>query len=316
MNNTKKRKKRKSAKKRGFLRGLTAFILTIIIIAAVVFKIPAISTQYINEENFSKVQLYKTVNLPSTDIYKGELILVNSVYDYHFDLGEEKVPVESMKNTSYQAKDSEIALNKITINQFNKMFKAFESKTGLNNIRVISAYRTYEYQDGLFSDRVNSDGYYEAKKWVALPGYSEHHTGYTADIAVADEDGDSHTFTGEDEYSFIPENAWKYGFILRYPNDKTDITNIAYESWHYRYVGKPHAYIMHTTGMCLEEYENYVKSYMYPDKYIDLNINGDEYKIYYVPVSGEEKTKVTVPMFGSYSISGNNSDGFIVTEKD
>ena len=60
----------------------------------------------------------------------------------------------------------------------------------------------------------------------------------------------------------------------------------------------------------------YVKSYRYGEKYIDLNIHGDEYKIYYVPAGDAEQAEVPVPLFGSYEISGNNVDGFIVTEKD
>lgn len=310
-------KKRRKAKKRKLRVGRVVLIILAVVLICSASKLIAIPQEYIKEKNFSKLAIYKTVNMAYDDIYTGDVILVNASTPYHFEKEEQKITIDSLKNDSYRTKNNELMLNKNTILQFNKMFKSFEQHTGLNDIKIISAYRTYEYQDMLFTDRVNTDGYYEALNWVAMPGNSEHHTGLTADLGITIENNNDETatFTGEGDYTFIPENAWKYGFILRYPENKTSITATAHESWHYRYVGKPHAYIMYKSGMCLEEYEDFVKSYTYGNKYIDLNINGDEYKIYYVPATGNV-TEVKVPMFGSYSISGNNFDGFIVTEKD
>ena len=61
-------------------------------------------------------------------------------------------------------------------------------------------------------------------------------------------------FAWTTEYYWLQENAWKFGFILRFPSDKTDVTSISFEPWHYRYVGRYHAKIMHDNGLCLEEY--------------------------------------------------------------
>lgn len=119
--------------------------------------------------------------------------------------------------------------------------------------RVISGYRTQEVQQGFFDDKVwqyQNEGYSEeeakaeAGKWVALPGHSEHQLGLAVDL-----EGETY-----DVFSWLQENSYKYGFIFRYPGDKTDITGTAEEVWHYRYVGKEAAAEMFEQGLCLEEY--------------------------------------------------------------
>lgn len=128
---------------------------------------------------------------------------------------------------------------------------------------VVSTYRTYDYQVKLFNRKVNfylDKGYdkAEAEKLaatvIAIPGTSEHHTGLAVDIV------DTRSWDLTEEQAELPaqkwlmENAWKYGFILRYPADKTDVTGIIYEPWHYRYVGKDVAAELHESGYTLEEY--------------------------------------------------------------
>ncbi|MBQ8575163.1 MAG: M15 family metallopeptidase [Clostridia bacterium] len=88
-----------------------------------------------------------------------------------------------------------------------------------------------------------------AEKWVAVPGTSEHQLGIAVDI-----NADTEKCKAEDVYNWLAENAHKYGFINRYPADKTDITGIIYEPWHYRYVGKEAAREIYEKGICLEEY--------------------------------------------------------------
>lgn len=118
---------------------------------------------------------------------------------------------------------------------------------------VVSGYRTQETQQQFFDDKVaeyrkegNSQSEAEelAKQWVSLPGYSEHQIGLAVDINGA-------TY---DLYFWLQENSYKYGFIFRYPGDKTDSTGVAEEVWHYRYVGVEAATEMYEKGLCLEEY--------------------------------------------------------------
>ena len=122
---------------------------------------------------------------------------------------------------------------------------------------VGSAFRTREKQQSLMDQKIadyRAEGYGEAEAvelaeaWVAVPGTSEHEVGICADI-----NADSGS-TSDEVYSWLAENAWQYGFILRYPEDKTDITGTIYEPWHYRYVGREAAAEIYASGLCLEEY--------------------------------------------------------------
>lgn len=127
---------------------------------------------------------------------------------------------------------------------------------------VASGYRTAEKQQSLMDEKVKSfeaqgysesDARREALKWVNAVGYSEHQIGLAVDI-----NADGVHSAGYQVYNWLANNAWQYGFILRYPEDKTDITGTGYEPWHYRYVGRDAAREIHTQGVCLEEYLNAV----------------------------------------------------------
>lgn len=123
---------------------------------------------------------------------------------------------------------------------------------------IISAYRTLERQTELYNEKVEeykalgyseADAKKEAGKWVAVPGTSEHCLGYAADLCSLEE-----SFENSNQFAWLQKHCAQYGFILRYPKDKVDITKISYEPWHYRYVGSNHAQIIMSEGLCLEEY--------------------------------------------------------------
>ena len=128
---------------------------------------------------------------------------------------------------------------------------------------ICSAYRSHEKQVRLYNSKVReylNEGYStedarsEAGKWVAVPGTGEHETGLAVDIVALDyqllDEGQEQT----EEQQWLMENSWKYGFILRYPNNKSEKTGIYYEPWHYRYVGKETAKIIYEQDICFEEY--------------------------------------------------------------
>lgn len=126
---------------------------------------------------------------------------------------------------------------------------------------VTSGYRTNEVQQSLMDEEIEnylSQGYSEeearqiAEQWVAVPGTSEHQVGLAVDISMEDNGRQG----ASDLWQWLMENSYKYGFILRYPEDKTAITGIGYEPWHYRYVGKETAEKIYRKGICLEEYLN------------------------------------------------------------
>lgn len=123
---------------------------------------------------------------------------------------------------------------------------------------VGAGYRTREKQQSLMDEKIqaceaegNSRRKAEqlAANWVAIPGTSEHEIGIAVDI-----NADTARSSDEQVYQWLAENAHKYGFILRYPPDKTEITGTIYEPWHYRYVGEEAAGEIYSQGICLEEY--------------------------------------------------------------
>lgn len=123
---------------------------------------------------------------------------------------------------------------------------------------VREGYRTEEEQQEILDDKIQTyinQGYSQsraertAKEWVALPGTSEHQLGIAVDI-----NADKSMCSNEEVYAWFAENAHKYGFILRYPPGKQEITGTSYEPWHYRYVGIEAAYEINERGICLEEY--------------------------------------------------------------
>ena len=133
---------------------------------------------------------------------------------------------------------------------------------GLNPV-ICSSWRSREKQEALIADkeyRLIRAGYpeedvaVEAAKTVAVPGTSEHELGLALDIV----DSSYPELETEQENTpvqkWLMKNSWKYGFVLRYPSDKSALTGIIYEPWHYRYVGKEAAKIMYGEDLCLEEY--------------------------------------------------------------
>lgn len=131
------------------------------------------------------------------------------------------------------------------------------------DLLVCSAYRSAEKQTTLFNNMVadyinQGKSEAEAKELTAIaiaePGTSEHQTGLAADIVTPSHQTLDPAFAETPAGKWLLDNAWKYGFILRYPEDKVDITGYMYESWHFRYVGPLHAKLIKDKGMCLEEY--------------------------------------------------------------
>ncbi len=160
-------------------------------------------------------------------------------------------------------KSSSRYLDSRVVDAFVAMCKAAK-KDGIK-MKTISAYRTYEYQEGLFKKRVkrfmDENGLSEEKAtakaatMVARPGTSEHNLGLAVDINSVETN-----FENSKAFKWLQENAEDFGFVLRYPKDKKAITKIIYEPWHYRYVGVEHAKEMNRLGMCLEEYIDYLNA--------------------------------------------------------
>ncbi|MBQ7499663.1 MAG: M15 family metallopeptidase [Clostridia bacterium] len=114
---------------------------------------------------------------------------------------------------------------------------------------IVSGFRSYDYQEGLYQKYVNQDGKAEADRYSARPGHSEHQTGLAMDVNSVDQ-----SFGKTPEGKWLAENCYKYGFIIRYPEDKESVTGYMYEPWHIRYLGVDLATKVYESGKCLEEY--------------------------------------------------------------
>ena len=137
-------------------------------------------------------------------------------------------------------------------------------KSGISNVWVQSAYRSIERQKELYDRKINiylSEGKTQAEaekltdEYIARPGASDHNLGLAVDFNNVD-----NNFEDLKAFKWLKENAENYGFILRFPKDKEDITKIEYESWHWRFVGEEHAKKMNELNMCLEEYVEYLQN--------------------------------------------------------
>ena len=175
-------------------------------------------------------------------------ILVNK---YYF-AGKSYVP-DNLEKINEKYARSGMKLVSYAKDAFEKMCK--DAKEEDLNIIAMSSYRSYNYQLNLYNRYLKEDGQEAADSYSARPGYSEHQTGLAVDIYNGKEDYTN--FEKTKEFEWMQKNAHKYGFILRYPKDKTDLTGYVYESWHYRYVGVKIATYIKENNLCYEEY--YVK---------------------------------------------------------
>lgn len=184
-------------------------------------------------------------NTKPADNLNTNLLLVNK-YNY---LTEDYVP-SNLENISTTYARSGMQLVKEAKEAFETLSESAK-KDGMNVI-AMSSYRSYDYQVNLYNNYVAQDGKEAADKYSARPGYSEHQTGLAVDVYNIDLPYTS--FEETKEFTWMQENAYKYGFILRFPKDKVDITGYQYESWHYRYVGKKVAKEIKDNNLTLEEY--------------------------------------------------------------
>ena len=174
-----------------------------------------------------------------------DYILVNK-YNY---LEKNYVP-KNLEKISTQYSLSGMKLVRSAKEAFEDM--ASDAKKEGYNIIAMSSYRSYDYQINLYNKYVRSDGKKAADTYSGRPGYSEHQTGLAIDVYNGKYNYTN--FGKTKEYLWMQKNAYKYGFILRFPENKEKETGYKYETWHYRYVGKTLAKEIYTNDITLEEY--------------------------------------------------------------
>lgn len=187
-------------------------------------------------------------NSVKTDMSKGNLILVNK-YNYLNDTYEPEDLKSISVRYAFAGKEVRSEVLKAFVN-LSTMAKS-EGLTIIAN----SAFRGYDYQSKLYKNYNRKFGLSEADRFAARPGYSEHQTGLVLDVSTLTSTMDN--FEDTDEYEWLVDNAHKYGFILRYPKGKEDITGYNFESWHYRYVGNKVASEIKEKDITFDEYYAY-----------------------------------------------------------
>ncbi|MFJ7993268.1 VanY-A/VanY-F/VanY-M family D-Ala-D-Ala carboxypeptidase [Peribacillus frigoritolerans] len=279
------------------------FLLVFALFLVFIFKILPISQdkveyQLYEQNDNTAIENSQKIDITEEQIHQGNLLLVNSEYAVEqAGIQSDIISLFTHKelNAGYQLLNNEIKLSEEIAEKFSEMMAAAE-EDGVSNFLISSGYRDFDEQSGLYKE-MGAD--------YALPaGHSEHNLGLALDIGST-----QMKMKEAPEGEWIEENAWKNGFILRYPANKTDITGIQYEPWHIRYVGLPHSAIMQGMNLALEEYLDYLKE----EKSISISVKGKKYTISYYPISQNETIEVEVPANEQYEISGDNMDGVIVT---
>ena len=189
------------------------------------------------------------VDTNESDLSKGMYTLVNK-YNY---LKQDYVPDDLVSVTGIYARDS-AKLVKVAYDNFVKMADAAREQD--LTIKVTTGYRSYSFQSTLYNNYVKADGVKNADTYSARPGFSEHQLGYSADLTNA-KNVSFDNFENTKEYKWLQDNAYKYGFIMRFPKGKEYITGYQFESWHYRYVGEKIATYIHENDITYEEYYAY-----------------------------------------------------------
>ena len=187
-------------------------------------------------------------NTRPTDMSKNELILVNK-YNY---LAEDYVPENLVKiSSSYAYANNNI--KEEVLEAFIEMASASKEEDIV--LIINSSYRSFKDQDTIWKTRKASSGTEKADQYAARAGFSEHQSGLSIDIAQFNSSEED--FENTPAFSWLQNNAHKYGFILRFKKDAEDITGYSYESWHYRYVGKEVAEKVFNEDITYDEYYAY-----------------------------------------------------------
>lgn len=216
-----------------------------------------VSSEPIEENKVDGQQELEKQKPIDSNITDWNLILVNKDNIIPENYEVETVKIEEKWEVDVRIKDS-----------LEKMLEDAR-KEGLDPI-ICSAYRTSNYQKNLFNNKVNEykrKGYSQvnaeeqASYWVTVPGTSEHEIGLAVDIVSKKYQILDKNQENTEVQKWLMEHCYEYGFILRYPTDKKDITKINYEPWHYRYVGVEDAMFIKEKGFCLEEYIEFLEEY-------------------------------------------------------
>ena len=182
-----------------------------------------------------------------TDLSKGNLMIINKLHYVDQNFEPDNLVSMAGYGNGYLVKDAYDA--------YVELYQA--AKADGMNLLVTTSYRNYNFQSTLYWNYVNTDGQANADTYSARPGYSEHHSGLAVDLSTPSLTNAFTEFIYTDEYQWMKENSYKYGFIQRYTDENQYITGYQPEAWHFRYVGKDVAKYIHDNDITFEEYYAY-----------------------------------------------------------
>ena len=248
-----------------------------------------IGYQFLFNKEIKAPDLPQQISLEQHAISQGDLILVNREVKLQQDpINLAQIPIDIASNVIV---DSKFLLENQAMKPLKQLFEAAQ-QDGMQHFIINSAYRSGKLQQQLFEE--NGEAF-------ALPsGYSEHQTGLAIDIGSTE--GKMENVA---EGKWLEENAHQFGFILRYPKNKVDVTGISYEPWHFRYVGLPHSVTMQEKELALEEYIDFLKK----EQSYTTKVKGTTYFVQYT----DRRKKVNIPNTANFKVSGDNENGYIIT---
>ncbi|HZK24705.1 MAG TPA: M15 family metallopeptidase [Oscillospiraceae bacterium] len=241
---------------------------------------------------------------------KTEMIAVTTVpvpqcdNDYHLLLVNEALPITVGESAftlvpaygHLPLKTADTMLEEKTLQQAELMIEAAQA-AGMNNLVITSGYRSAAEQAQLYREAADKD-------YVAKPGTSEHELGLAIDLQILRNGFNS--FLSSRQGAWLVEHAHQYGFIMRYPQEKAEITGIPYEPWHFRYVGIPHAAVMAESKLCLEEY----LAALNPGTVYQIKTETQNYLVYRVKT---RENCIEIPEDLNYQLSCDGTGHYIVT---
>ncbi|MBR6782106.1 MAG: M15 family metallopeptidase [Clostridia bacterium] len=247
---------------------------------------------------------WASITVTATDTLHGPLVLVNNTHVYTFPANTEHLGSLNDKRIShspriYQQSGLSDYMEKDALNALDQMLVDFHAATGLDDIMLKYAYRSAEDQQELVDKGAST-----------RVGYSDHHTGLGIQLGYARDDR-NYALSTDPVYNWLFDNCHKYGFVIRYPENKSDVTGVSDYTDYFRYVGVAHATYMEANDLCLEEYVERLKGYT-AEKPLKINgADGRYYETWYVAVDGSATVKH--PTNYAYTISGTNDGGVVVT---
>lgn len=247
----------------------------------------------------------KTLTLPNSKIHSGNLILVNADHRYQ--------NTDHTNLVKITGPDTDIRLERCAAALLSELMYKIQAE---NQIIPVSGWRSKKEQQTIWNDSIQESGKAFTQKYVAVPGHSEHQTGLAIDLGLKKEKIDfiCPDFPYNGICKMFRRLAAYYGFVERYPKGKETITGIGHEPWHFRYVGIPHALIMTKYHLTLEEYIDFIRFYPYQKSPYIYQEQGSSIAVSYLAASEHTETFVEVDTDKPYMLSGNNIDGFIITE--